>query len=85
MTSDQVFAKRKNIQICKCLHAAQVREPVIEKTQISELGQIIQVFNLFDEVEAEIEPLQVNEMVQILNLGYNVVVQLQLNELVHTF
>jgi hypothetical protein len=57
MTSYKILSKRENIQICKCFHAAQFREPVGEKTQISQLGQIIQVFNLFDDVEAEIEPL----------------------------
>lgn len=52
MVSNQVITKRKNIQFRKIVNPFNCADVVILETQILQLQQAIQTFNLFKPVEA---------------------------------
>jgi len=48
------------------------------EAEVSDLGTRVQTLNDLDRVEAEVEPLQVHEGLQVADLADNVVVKLEL-------
>ena len=52
--------------------------------KILEEDQVLQPLNLLDQIEAEVEPAQLGQGLETLDLRDDVVVELQLDELIHT-
>jgi hypothetical protein len=50
-------------------------DAVFVQTDVCELGQGFQAFYFLDQVEGKVEPLQVDEVFQSLDAGYDVIVK----------
>ena len=58
----------------KVLEARELLDIVRVQAQVRKLLQIVQPLDVLDKVEAKVEPLQVDQVVHILNFCNNVIV-----------
>ncbi len=47
---------------------------IAKQRKISKSGQVVQSFNFLNEIEGQVQPFQVNQVIQVLDLSDNVVV-----------
>lgn len=56
---------------------------VRKEGQVFKFAQVVQTFDLGDQIEAEVEPAEVDQRVKSLDLRNDIVVQLQFGQVLH--
>ena len=56
---------------------------IFEQWKVGELRALVQALYLADQVERQVEPLQIDEVFEALNLHDDVVVKLKLGQVLH--
>ena len=72
-----------NVKLSEVVQATQGLNLVLEKGQISQLEALVETLNHSDQIKGQVEPLEVDEGVQALNLHDDVVVELELSKSLH--
>lgn len=75
-TLDQVIAHREYVQFRAVMQPVQDRDFVVVQGQVGQVDQLLQPLDLLDVVEGEVQPFQIPQMADVLNLFYDIVVQL---------
>ena len=79
-----VLAEGEYIELREGVETFDVGNLIRIQRKIGQLGQRLEALDLGDHVEREIEPREVLELAQVLNLANDVVVELQLGQFRHT-
>ena len=81
---DGVRAHGKYVELLEIVETLDNDDTIGEEGEVLKLGQVVQALDHLDHVKGEVEPLELGQRLQAGDLSDDVVVELQLQQVLHT-